>query len=309
MTQGRQLAKHLRGLLQPATVCAILLFWGLAPEALVDNPLSALVASIGTMALIQSLEWVNERHEGWRINQRELFTDIFYVTLGFTVIDFLESHLAEDPLRAMKAAAGLSTPWLAHLPFVAQVAIILFLIEFGQYWMHRAMHNSFLWWPHAPHHHLTQLNAMKGAVGNPLELFLISLSVVAMFDFSLAAIYCAGTIVIAVSCFAHANIRFDPPRWYAFFFTTIEPHSLHHSVTYEETRCNYANVLIVIDRMFGTFRAGEALLVGQDDRRRLSIREQMVFPFRPLIAALNASGKGPTQPDRTPDATGATTRP
>jgi sterol desaturase/sphingolipid hydroxylase (fatty acid hydroxylase superfamily) len=32
-----------------------------------------------------------------------------------------------------------------------------------------------LWLTHAPHHHITQLNALKGYVGNPLELFLISL--------------------------------------------------------------------------------------------------------------------------------------
>jgi sterol desaturase/sphingolipid hydroxylase (fatty acid hydroxylase superfamily) len=91
-----------------------------------------------------------------------------------------------------------------------------------------------------------------------------------------------------VSTFAHANTRCDPPRWYAFFFTTIRNHSLHHSVGYEETRCNYANSLILLDRIFGTYRDGEAELVGQDERRRLSIREQMLFPFQPMIAKIRA---------------------
>lgn len=40
---------------------------------------------------------------------------------------------------------------------------------------------------------------------------------------------------------------------------------------------------ILLDRIFGTYREGEGVLVGQDDRRRLSIWEQTVFPFRPLI--------------------------
>jgi sterol desaturase/sphingolipid hydroxylase (fatty acid hydroxylase superfamily) len=92
----------------------------------------------------------------------------------------------------------------------------LFLIEVGQYWLHRLMHNSFLWWTHAPHHHITQLNAMKGLVGNPLELFLVSLSVIAFFDLPLNAIFCAFNLIVAVSAFAHANVRFDPPRWYAY---------------------------------------------------------------------------------------------
>ena len=57
---------------------------------------------------------------------------------------------------------------------------------------------------------------------------------------------------------------------------------------YEDTRCNYANSLILIDRVFGTFRDGEADVVGQGDRKRLSIREQFVFPFVPLIDAFKA---------------------
>src|SRR3546814_99719 len=85
------------------------------------------------------------------------------------------------------------------------------------------------------------------------------------------------------SVFAHANVRADPPICYSFFFTTIRHHSLHHSTDYESTRCNYGNSLILLDRIFGTYREGEGVLVGQDDRKRLSIREQTLFPFQPMI--------------------------
>jgi sterol desaturase/sphingolipid hydroxylase (fatty acid hydroxylase superfamily) len=148
------------------------------------------------------------------------------------------------------------------------------------------MHNSFLWWTHAPHHHITQLNAAKGLVGNPLELFLVSLSVIALFDLQLNAIFCAFNLLGAVAAFAHANIRFYTPRWYSLVFTTVEAHSLHHTVGFTETRCNYANCLLLIDRLFGTFRAGEAAVVGQDERRRLMISEQLLFPLRPVIAMI-----------------------
>jgi len=276
-------------LVQPAILAVIILFWSFAPAAWVNNPNSILIAIISTTVLIQALEWVKERHVDWRLTWREFFTDVFYVVLGFTAIDFMTTHLAEDPLKAFKVAMGISTPWVAHMPFLAQVAMVIFLIEFGQYWMHRGMHNfTPLWLVHAPHHHITQLNAMKGAVGNPIELFLISLSVVALLDVPLVAVFCAANIGVAVSSFAHANVRMDPPRWYAFLFTTIQHHSLHHSVPYEDTRCNYANSLILIDRIFGTFRPGEAEVVGQDDRKRLSIREQWMFPIVPVIAVVKA---------------------
>jgi hypothetical protein len=35
--------------------------------------------------------------------------------------------------------------------------------------------------------------------------------------------------------------------------------------------------------VFGTYREGESEVVGQDDRRRLSIKEQFLFPFRPPV--------------------------
>lgn len=281
--------KILFSYVQPAMVVAVLLFWMFGPKSWIGNAWALTIATSLTTLLVLGLEWINERHASWRLTKKEFFTDLFYMVLGATAITWVTTKLAEDPLKAAKHSLGITTEWAMHLPFVVQVALVIFLIEFGQYWMHRLMHNyTPFWLTHAPHHHITQLNAMKGAVGNPIELFLISLSVVALFDLPVAAELCAFNILSVVSTFAHANTRCDPPRWYGFFFTTIQNHSLHHSVAYEDTRCNYANSLILIDRVLGTYRHGESELVGQDDRRRLSIMEQMIFPFRPLIDKIKA---------------------
>lgn len=270
-------------LLPPATVAAILLFWANAPAAWVEYQWTITAVGLSVVAFVQALEWFNERHQGWRLNRREFFTDLFYVFLGTIVISWLTRTLADEPLVAAKEALGIATPWAGELPFLAQVALVLVVYELGQYWMHRWMHNNaLLWSTHAPHHHLTQLNAMKGYVGNPIELFLIGLSVVVLFDVDQAPMFAAFNTLIVVSSFAHANVRADPPRWYSFFFTTIRQHSLHHTaLSFEDTRCNYGNVLILLDRIFGTYRDGESIVVGQDERRRLSIAEQFAFPFRP----------------------------
>lgn len=272
-------------LLPPLTVAVIVSFWAFGPEAWVKSPWAFVAAGLLTTAFVQGLELVRERHAGWRITKREFFTDLSYLIFGYTVIGWVSTALAEDPLKAAKQSLGITTEWAMHLPFLAQVIMVIVLVEIGQYWMHRLMHNnSFLWSTHAPHHHITQLNAMKGSVGNPVELFLISLSVVALFDLSEAAIFCGFNVLGAVSTFNHANVRSDPPRWYGFFFTTIRNHSLHHTaLSYEDTRCNYGNSLILLDRIFGTYREGESAVVGQDDRKRLSIWEQTTFPLRPLI--------------------------
>lgn len=268
----------------PAMIAVVLLFWAYGPKALLDNGWTLTVTSALIVIAVLALEVVAERHRDWRMNRQEFVTDLYYSVLSATVISWLSKALAEDPLKAAKASLGLSTEWVMHLPWLVQVAMVIFIIEFGQYWMHRLMHNSTPFWlTHAPHHHITQLNAAKGAVGNPIELFLISLSVVALFDFDNTALFAAFNTTGVISTFAHANVRSDPPIWYSFFFTTISHHSLHHSTDYESTRCNYGNSLILLDRIFGTYREGEGILVGQDDRRRLSIWEQTVFPFQPLI--------------------------
>lgn len=281
--------QFLFSIVQPVMVALVLLFWAFAPTGWTSEASSLIVATSLTTLMILGLEWLNERHASWRLTKQEFFTDLAYLVFGLTAIAWATVKFAEEPLKAAKQSMGITTDWAMHLPFVVQVALVVFLVEFGQYWMHRLMHNvTPFWLVHAPHHHLTQLNAMKGAVGNPIELFLISLSVVALFDLPVAAIFCGFNVLSVVSTFAHANTRCDPPRWYAFFFTTIKNHSLHHSVGYEETRCNFGNSLILLDRIFGTFRDGEAEAVGQDERRRLSIVEQTLFPFRPMIDTVQA---------------------
>ena len=267
--------------LPPLHVAAIWTVFGLAPAAVLEAWWLIPLVSFGGMAFVQAMELVHERHQGWRINRTELATDIFYMLFMIFVISSLVALSVDGPLGQLKQALGIATPWLMELPFVVQVVLVMLIYEFGQYWMHRFMHNSdILWSTHAPHHHVTQLNALKGFVGNPIELFLISLTVLALLDFDGNAIFAGVFSLNAIALYAHANIRSNPPAWFAFFFTTIRHHSLHHTaLSYEDTRCNYGNSLILWDRVFGTFREGESEVVGQDDRRRLSIREQWLFPL------------------------------
>jgi sterol desaturase/sphingolipid hydroxylase (fatty acid hydroxylase superfamily) len=284
MTMAKSIKQQAVDLIPPVMVVAVVLFWYLAPEAWVKNTWIVIASSSAVTAIVLGLEFLFERHEGWRMNWKEFFTDLFYVVLSATVISKGTNLLAEEPLIAFKHSLGLKTPWLEHAPFVLQTAFVVFQLEFIQYWMHRLMHNwTPFWLTHAPHHHITQLNAMKGAVGNPIELWLISLSVLALFDVNQAAALAGFGVTGVVSTFAHANVRSDPPLFYSFIFTTIRNHSLHHSVPYEDTRCNYGNSLILLDRIFGTYKEGEASVVGQDERKRLSIKEQWLFPFMPLV--------------------------
>ena len=144
--------------LPPAMIALVLCFWAFGPRTLVDHPWALTITSPLIVLAVLALEWVHERHAGWRMNKTEFLTDLYYAVLSATIISWLTQRLADDPLTALKASLGITTHWVTQLPWLAQVALAIFILEFGQYWMHRLMHNWMPFWlTHAPHHHITQL--------------------------------------------------------------------------------------------------------------------------------------------------------
>lgn len=266
---------------QPAMLLGLIAFWFYAPNSIAKAS-TAIWVGIGFKALLLALEWVNPRFDSWRLTWKEAVTDLFYVGLGFTVLRLVDDYIGSDAV-ADYIQSGLhwdKLTWFMTLPLLVQAFLISFVFDFGQYWMHRGMHNWYpLWLTHAPHHYITQLNINKGAVGNPVELFLIGLGVGGFFDFLPRAALLAGTFGLAVGTYQHINVRFNSPRWWRFLFNTTEHHSVHHSQDYEASRSNYAGTWIIIDRMFGTCVDGEAELLGMEGGRPMSIRETMTYPF------------------------------
>jgi sterol desaturase/sphingolipid hydroxylase (fatty acid hydroxylase superfamily) len=266
---------------QPTILFALIAFWYYAPNSIAKAS-TAIGIGIGFRIILLALEWFYPRYESWNLTWKEMVVDLFYVSLGYTFIAMVEGYIGSDAVieAAQQSFDWSKLAWFTGLPLLLQAFLISFTFDFGQYWMHRGMHNWYpLWLPHSVHHYITQLNINKGAVGNPVELFLIGLGIGGLFDFLPRAVLLAGAIGLAVGVYQHINVRFNTPRWWRFLFNTTEHHSLHHSRDFEATRSNFANSWIIIDRIFGTCVDGEAELLGQDGGRRMSIREQMTYPF------------------------------
>jgi hypothetical protein len=263
---------------QPTMLFALIAFWYYAPNSIAKAS-TAIGIGIGFKALLLALEWVNPRFDSWQLTWKELVTDLFYVGLGFTLLD---NYIGDGAMiEAVQQSFNWDKlAWFTGLPLLVQAFLISFVFDFGQYWMHRGMHNWHpLWLTHAPHHYITQLNINKGAVGNPVELFLIGLGIGGFFDFLPRAALLAGTFGLAVGTYQHINVRFNSPRWWRFMFNTTEHHSVHHSQDFEASRSNYSGTWIIIDRMFGTCVDGEAELLGMEGGRPMSVRETMTYPF------------------------------
>lgn len=266
---------------QPTVLFALIAFWYYAPNSIAKASIGIGIG-IAFRVLLTGMEWMFPRHESWNLTWKEIVTDLFYVGLGYTVLSLVEGFIGTDAVieAVQHHFSGHKFMWFLTLPLLVQALLISIVFDFGQYWMHRAMHNWYpLWLPHSVHHYITQLNINKGAVGNPVELILIGLGIGGLFDFLPRAVLLAGALSLAVGSYQHINVRFNSPRWWRYLFNTTEHHSLHHSQDYESTRSNYSNTWIVIDRIFGTCIDGEAELLGMEGGRRMSIREQMAYPF------------------------------
>lgn len=266
---------------QPAVLFALIAFWYYAPNEWALASVGIWIG-LGFKVLLLALEWVNPRYRSWQLTWKEFATDLFYVGLGYTALRMISGYFGDDVMiEAIQGAMDWDKfTWFIGLPLLVQAILISMIFDFGQYWMHRGMHNWYpLWLTHAPHHYITQLNINKGAVGNPIELFLIGLGIGGFFDFLPRAFLIAGAFGMAVGTYQHINVRFNTPRWWRFMFNTTEHHSVHHSQDYEATRSNYSGTWILWDRLFGTCVDGEAELLGMEGGRRMDIGETMVFPF------------------------------
>ncbi|MBA4050458.1 MAG: sterol desaturase, partial [Erythrobacter sp.] len=213
---------------QPVMLFAAIAFWYYAPNWLAVAS-TAIAIRLGWTVLLLVLEWVNPRYESWQLTWKEFATDVFYVGLGMTFLGMVDAYIGDGAMIAAVQGAfdWEKFSWFTGLPLLVQAVIISMMFDFGQYWMHRAMHNWHpLWLTHAPHHYITQLNVQKGAVGNPVELFLIGLGIGGFFDFLPRAFLLAGAIGMTVSVYQHINVRFNTPAWWRFIFNTVEHHSV-----------------------------------------------------------------------------------
>lgn len=266
---------------QPVFLFALIVFWFYAPNDIAVAS-TAIMIGLAFKVFLLVLERIAPRHESWNLTWKEFATDVFYVGMGYTVLRMVDAYIGDGVITeaVLSAFDWDNFAWFVAMPLLVQALMISMIFDFGQYWMHRGMHNWYpLWLTHAPHHYITQLNINKGAVGNPVELFLIGLGIGGFFDFIPRAFLLAGAIGLAVGTYKHINVRFNTPMWWRYIFNTTEHHSVHHSQDYQATRSNYSSTWIIWDRMFGTCVDGEAELLGMENGRRMDIGETMHFPF------------------------------
>jgi sterol desaturase/sphingolipid hydroxylase (fatty acid hydroxylase superfamily) len=190
------------------------------------------------------------------------------VAIGDLAIRLLTSGLAAIPFFAVYHYRPLDIP----LDLAWNWAALFLGVELCYYAFHRASHRvRWLWATHAVHHSATRFNlsaairlgwtgTMSGAF-----VFFLPLALIGFHPVAIAAVMGLGLLY---QFFLHTAfpVSLGPLEW---VLNTPAHHRVHHACNDPCLDKNYGNVLIVFDRLFGTFAAppvGERLRFGLKGR-------------------------------------------
>lgn len=137
-------------------------------------------------------------------------------------------------------------------------ALAFFAVEFAYYWFHRWNHEiAWLWATHAVHHSATQM-VLPAAIRLGWTEFVslgwlafVPLVLIGLPPQMIGALLALG-LVYQYVLHTEAPVSLGPLEW---LLNSPAHHRVHHSSDPQFLDCNYGGVLIVFDRLFGTFRA------------------------------------------------------
>ncbi len=235
------------------------------------------------------LEKIYPKRKDWLVNWKDMGVDTFWVVGTMLVwiplfVKYYDPHISVV-FHSLREAVGFTwsfqaeTIWgLLFMAFLATLAM-----EFIGYWSHRLQHRFlFLWRIHATHHHITKMSVARTDRTHPLEFLGLNLGgAIALAFFGASGDVIAVTIGFKVAAvhLNHCNLPFKSGV-YGWLFTTAELHQVHHSLNFDDSNKNYGCVMIVWDRIFGTYSAGNAVAaVGSGSGQSLSLWRQICIPF------------------------------
>lgn len=153
---------------------------------------------------------------------------------------------------------------LFTIPMTAVWAwVALFLAEdLTYYWFHRLSHERRFWWAAHVNHHSSQHYNLSTALrqtwtGGVSGTWLLWLPL-SFLGFPPAMVAIQKGISLVYQFWIHTEAIGKMPAWFEAVFNTPSHHRVHHARNPRYLDRNYAGVLIVWDRLFGTFEPERA---------------------------------------------------
>lgn len=215
--------------------------------------LTSVLENVFVPLLLIELVWLHRRGNLDRSRVKEMFANA-------------SSLLFVIPAAIMGVAA-----WLVVFDFVADaipwaiptnagtIVLAVVMADLIYYLEHRFEHEHRLPWDlyHSVHHSSESYDQTTGlrlgffdgllTLGFSLPMILVG--------FSPTVALLASGLVVGYQTWIHTEVIKTLPRWFEAVFNTASHHRAHHGADDHYLDVNYGGILIVWDRLFGTFQA------------------------------------------------------
>jgi sterol desaturase/sphingolipid hydroxylase (fatty acid hydroxylase superfamily) len=214
---------------------------------------------IALIVLFFTMEkWLNNqfpfKSRGRHLFQNALFHVVFLIANLFwaTVVVFSIEWLNDNEIGLF---------FLIQLPVWLKLLLGVAMFDMVSYFFHRMAHKvPLLWRFHRVHHSDTSMDSSTYFRAHPVEILLwfgtSNILAAGIFGLDLLTLGLYFLVVTPFFILEHANLRF--PVWLdrtlGLIFTTPNLHKIHHEQDEFYTDSNYADVFILWDRLFGTYK-------------------------------------------------------
>ena len=147
---------------------------------------------------------------------------------------------------------------LLEIPIVWWSFVLLFFADdFAYYWFHRISHECRLFWAsHVVHHsskHYNLSTALRQTWSGGFYTFIFWLWL-PLLGFHPAMIMLQMSISLLYQFWIHTEAINKMPKWFEAIFNTPSHHRVHHGSNPIYLDRNHAGILIIWDKLFGTFQ-------------------------------------------------------
>ncbi len=140
---------------------------------------------------------------------------------------------------------------------LAIVALALVLDDFMYYWKHFLYHKCrWLWATHIVHHsseHYNLTTALRQPWTNYISGAVLLKVPLVLLGFHPLMLAFVGALNLLYQFWIHTETIEKCPKWFEFIFNTPSHHRVHHGRNPRYLDANFAGILIIWDRLFGTF--------------------------------------------------------
>ena len=209
--------------------------------------------AIPTFMVLIMVEAIAARVKGVKINR------------SADVISSLSSGMSNTIRDSIKFTFAIITySWLVERITIIKLeplwlaVVIAFLVEdFSGYWVHRLNHRvNVLWNRHFIHHSSEDFNlscALRQSISNTLKFSAIFMVPAALLGVPASIFAILGPLHLYMQLWYHTQM-INKLGFLEYIIVTPSHHRVHHAINSEYIDKNYSQILIIWDKLFGTFQ-------------------------------------------------------